>query len=320
LSGPLNAMSVSHGTVAPHRHSAACGNVTADSSGVLTSDPKSWKARIQKAADAGADRIFCVFDFDRTVTRCFLDDGSASLASHDILGSIPKITADCKKAMDEASDFYYPIEVDPNMPKSEKIPFMERWYTHTNACLASQNITRADMVGAVADCKDFLIREGVREAFQILHAKGIPVIFISAGVGNVIEEVVRQCIADADGPLSETWPNVRVLSNNMLWDKDGQFVDFSEPLIHMFNKSLEDAPADVRQMLDGRDIGILCGDGLGDLTMANGVESIDILKFGFLNEKIDERLPKYMSTNGFDRLILNDGSWETILDDILRKI
>merc|ERR1712232_1550477 len=110
------------------------------------------------------------------------------------------------------------------------------------------------------------------------------------------------------------------MGNNMLWDKDGQFVDFSDPLIHMSNKSLQDAPIDVRHMLDGRDIGILCGYGLGDLTMAHGVESTDILKFGFLNEKVEDRLPKYISPDGFDRVILNDGDWETILDDVLRKI
>jgi len=298
-------------------------DATPDSSGVndvLTVNPQAWEAKVQKAIEAGSNRIFCVFDFDRTMTKCFLEDGSASLCSHDILGSIPKITTACKNAMDEASDFYYPIETDVHMSRAEKIPHMEKWYAHTNDCLASQNITRADMINAVAGCENFCVRKGVEEAFQILHDKGIPVIIISAGVGNVIEEVVRQCIAKTNGPLSETWPNVRVLSNNMLWDNDGQFVDFSDPLIHMFNKSLQDAPVDVRQMLDGRDIGILCGDGLGDLTMAHGVESTDILKFGFLNEKVQDRLPKYTGPDGFDRVILNDGGWGAILDDVLRKI
>jgi len=196
----------------------------------------------------------------------------------------------------------------------------EEWYTHTNDCLASQSISCDDMVEAVAGCKKFRIREGVKEAFQILHDKGVPVIFISAGVGNVIEEVTRQCIAETSGRLSDVWPNVKILSNNMLWDQNGEFEDFSTPLIHMFNKSLQDAPLDLRQMLKGRDIGILCGDGLGDLTMAHGVETTDVLKFGFLNDKIQERLPKYTAPGGFDKVILNDGTWEAVLSDVLHKL
>lgn len=294
--------------------------ISPDHGAVLTPNPLTWGTRLHNVIAAGPDRMFCVLDFDRTMTTCFLEDGSSALASHDILGSIPKITPECKKAMEEDGDYYYPIETDPHMSKEEKIPIMEEWYAKTNSHLGSQNIARDDVVNAVIGCGKFRIREGVQEAFQILHDKGIPVIIISAGVGNVIEEVVRQCIAKPNGNVGEVWPNVRVLSNNMLWDADEQFVAFSDPLIHMFNKSLQDAPSDVRQMLKGRDIGILCGDGVGDLTMAHGVEATDVLKFGFLNEKVCDRLPKYVAPNAFDRIVLNDGTWETILDDILRKI
>jgi 5'-nucleotidase len=287
---------------------------------VLTVNPQSWEARLERAVQAGAEHIFCVFDFDRTVTTSFLEDGRSSLCSHDILGSIPKITTACKEEMDRVSDLYYPIEVDPNLTRDEKIPHMEKWYSHTNSCLGSQNITRGDMIKAVADCGQFRLRPGVQEAFQILHNKNIPVIILSAGVGNVIEEVVTQCIEKPNGCLGEAWSNVHVLSNNMLWGDEGQFVEFSEPLIHMFNKSLQDAPHTLREVLKGRDIGVLCGDGLGDLTMATGVETTDVLKFGFLNEKIDARLPKYAADEGFDRIILHDSHWGAILDDVLRKL
>lgn len=141
----------------------------------------------------------------------------------------------------------------------------------------------------------------------------------SAGLGNVIEEVIRQHIAQPDGTSGEPWPNVRVLSNTMLWDEDGNFVEFSEPLIHMYNKSLQDAPADLKEMIKGRHIGLLCGDGLGDLTMAHGHDATDVLKFGFLNEKIEDRMPKYIAPEqGFDRVILNDGDWKPVLELVNR--
>jgi len=120
--------------------------------------------------------------------------------------------------------------------------------------------------------------------------------------------------------MGETWNNVRVLSNTMIWDENGDFCKFSDPLIHMYNKTLQDAPADLKKMIEGRNVCILCGDGLGDLTMAHGHETTDVLKFGFLNEKIHDRMPKYIAPDGFDSVILNDGDWSTVLADVLRKI
>jgi 5'-nucleotidase len=207
------------------------------------------------------------------------------------------------------------------MSREEKIPHMEDWYHKVNALLAQQELNRDDVVAAVAGCADFRIRAGVAEAFQHCHERGIPIIILSAGLGNVIEEVVRQHIPKVGGVYGEPWENVRVLSNTMLWDENGEFADFS-PLIHMFNKSLADAPADLKALIKNRDHCILCGDGLGDLTMADGHMDGDlsILKFGFLNEKIEARMPKYIAPGGFDRIILNDGDWSTVLEDIINHL
>merc|ERR1712070_1071585 len=195
---------------------------------------------------------------------------------------------------------------------------MMEWCSKVNYLIGTQNLTQSDISDAVASSCDFHIREGVVETFGILLEKGIPIIILSAaGVGNVIDEVVRQCIAKPDGTKGSPWPNVRVLSNTMIFDADGNFSEFSEPLVHMYNKSLQDAPDDIRQILAGRDVGVLCGDSLGDLTMAHGHTTTDLLKFGFLNENVDERMGKYIGTRGreaFDRIILNDGDWSPILD------
>merc|ERR1719460_1606670 len=39
---------------------------------VLTADPARWDIKFEHALEAGADNIFWVCDFDRTLTRCFL--------------------------------------------------------------------------------------------------------------------------------------------------------------------------------------------------------------------------------------------------------
>jgi len=246
------------------------------------------------------------------------ETGARALDSHDILASCPKISWECKHSLEVLMDKYYPIEVDPFMSTEEKIPHMLEWYSLVNNLLGSQNLTQEDVEVAVRKCKDFRLRSGVEELFGIAHRCNIPIIIISAGLGNIIEEVVRQHICLPAG-AEEHWHNVRVLSNTLLWDSNGAGIKFSEPLLHMFNKSLRDAPDDVHKLLEGRRTGILCGDGLGDLSMADGHETTTLLKFGFLNEKVEERFKQYSHEDAYDQILLQDGSFEPVLE-VLRQL
>jgi 5'-nucleotidase len=286
---------------------------------VVTVNPVTWSTKVQRMVQAGKDKTFIVIDFDRTITKCYLEDGGRALDCHDILASCPKITWGCKRMMELLMDKYYPIEIDAKMTKEEKIPHMVEWYKLVNQLLAAQDLTRDDVETAVRGCTDFRLRNGVEELFQIAHRNGIPVIVVSAGLGNVIEEVIRQCIRKPSGEVGTPWENVRVLSNTLLWNAEGRFKGHSEPLIHMFNKSLQDAPTSLKHMIAGRHVGLLCGDGLGDLTMADGHDTTTVLRVGFLNEKIDERLEQYCAENAYDRVVLNDGTYEPVLE-VLRQL
>lgn len=268
---------------------------------------------------AGKENIFFVFDFDRTLTKCYLEDGRRALDGHDILASCPKITWGCKRMMELLMNKYYPIEISQRMSKDEKIPHMVEWYKLVNQLLASQGLTRSDVELAVRSCTDFRLRSGMEEVFQIAHRMDIPIIVLSAGFGNVVEEVIRQCLRKPSGEAGTRWENVRVLSNTLLWNDEGKLREISEPVVHMFNKSLQDAPADVKALIGGRHVGVLCGDGLGDLTMAQGHPITTILKIGFLNERIEERLEQYCLPEAYDKVILGDGTFEPLLE-ILRHL
>mmetsp|Transcript_115619 Transcript_115619/g.200739 ORF Transcript_115619/g.200739 Transcript_115619/m.200739 type:complete len:715 (-) Transcript_115619:123-2267(-) len=286
---------------------------------VVTVNPPAWERKVEQVLEAGHEKVFLVLDFDRTVTKCFLEDGSKSLDCHDILASIPKITRDCRQKMEDMMEKYYPIEIHPSMTREEKLPSIVEWYMLVNALLAAQNLTRDDVATAVAGCKNFRLRSGIEEVFGIASRRGIPIVILSAGLGNVIQEVILQMIRTPQGKTGESWPNVRVLGNTMQWDENGNHTGFSEPLIHMYNKSLQDAPVDLRNLIKGRHVGILCGDGTNDLSMAHGHETSEVLKVGFLNEKAEERLPKYIGQNCYDRVVLYDGTFEPVLE-VLRRL
>mmetsp|Transcript_17684 Transcript_17684/g.39765 ORF Transcript_17684/g.39765 Transcript_17684/m.39765 type:complete len:321 (+) Transcript_17684:59-1021(+) len=279
---------------------------------VVTGNLLEWDAKVLRVLQAGKGQVGLLLDFDRTMTKSFLDDGQKSLDCHSILASIPKVTSECKHRMEELMDKYYPIEIDPHMSKEEKTPHMIEWYLKVNQLLEAQNFTVDDVHNAVAECKAFSLRRGVEDLLRLAITKNIPVIIVSAGLGNIIQEVVEQRIWPATGLEGSPWQKMRVLSNTLMWDKNGNHTGFSKPLVHVYNKSLKDAPRDVMLLLRGRDKVVVCGDSTGDLTMADGLNASDVVKFGFLSEKIEERFPQYKE--GFDRVILNDGTFQPVIE------
>ncbi|KAH1230201.1 Cytosolic 5'-nucleotidase 3A [Glycine max] len=73
-------------------------------------------------------------------------------------------------------------------------------------------------------------REGVCELFEFLEERDAPVLIFSAGLADIIEEVLRQ-------KLHRSFKNVRIVSNRMVFDDDGRLVTFKGKLIHSLNKN-----------------------------------------------------------------------------------
>ena len=156
-----------------------------------------------------------------------------------------------------------------------------------------------------------LCRDGSQVFFERLSEQQVPLLILSAGVGDVLEEVIRQ--------NHVFHPNVHVVSNYMDFDQtvswtmaastcivshvhyctnrpslkhclvaQGVLQAFKGQLIHTFNKregALSHA-AGLRE-LQGRPNVLLLGDSLGDLTMADGVsEPQHVLTIGFLNDQV----------------------------------
>lgn len=72
------------------------------------------------------------------------------------------------------------------------------------------------------------------------------------------------------------------------------------------------------QQLSTRTSIILLGDSMGDLTMADGVPSVEnILKIGFLNDKVEERRKKYLDS--YDIVLESDETLD-VVNGILRYL
>nr|AAC67350.1 hypothetical protein [Arabidopsis thaliana] len=219
-------------------------------------------------------------------------------------------------------DHYHPLEISPVIPIDEKTKLMEEWWGKTHELLIEGGLTYDAIKKSVAN-SSIAFREGVSELFEFLEKKEIPVLIFSAGLADVIEEVTLKSISLLEllsyfcclyneyafvayshsyqvlrQNLDRTFKNVKIVSNRMVFNDDGQLVSFKGKLIHVLNKNEHalDMAAPLHDRL-GVDIGeedeenvnmkerrnvLLMGDHLGDLRMSDGLDYETRISIGFL--------------------------------------
>ncbi|XP_015212478.1 cytosolic 5'-nucleotidase 3 isoform X2 [Lepisosteus oculatus] len=272
-------------------------------------DPERVEEIICGLIKGGAAKLQVITDFDMTLSR-FSSNGKRCPTCHNIIDNCKMVTEDCRRKLLQLKETYYPIEIDPHLTIEEKYPFMVEWYFKSHRLLVEQRLQK-DKIPEIVRESDVCLREGFEQFFDRLHQHGVPVFIFSAGVGDILEEIIRQA--------GVYRPNVRVVSNFMDFDENGVLKGFKGELIHMYNKH-EGALKNTeyfKQLKDNSNI-LLLGDSLGDLNMADGVPSVEnILKIGFLNDKVDERLEKYM--DAYDIVLAKDETLE-VPNSVLQKI
>ncbi|XP_003222479.1 7-methylguanosine phosphate-specific 5'-nucleotidase [Anolis carolinensis] len=255
---------------------------------VRMKNPEQVKNIISLLRKGGAERLQVISDFDMTLTR-FGFNGKRCPTSHNIIDNSRVINEEGRRKLKDLLHYYYPIEIDPYRTVEDKLPLMVEWWTKAHNLLTQQKILKSDISEMVKE-SDVMLRDGFNTFFDQLHQNKVPLFIFSAGVGDVLEEIIRQAGA--------FHPNVNVVSNYMDFDDSGVLQGFKGPLIHTYNKNntvLKDT--EYFQQLCTRTNILLLGDSMGDLSMADGVADVkNILRIGFLNDRVEEQRGKYIES------------------------
>ncbi|NWT04394.1 5NT3B nucleotidase, partial [Mionectes macconnelli] len=272
--------------------------------------PERVRGIIRSLREQGVAKLQVVSDFDMTLSR-FGCNGRRCPTSHNILDTSRVVSEDGRKKLKDLLHYYYPIEIDPNRTLEEKCPLMVEWWTRAHELLVQQKIRKDDIAQIVRESEAMLRYGHGAEFFDRLHKNNVPLFIFSAGVGDVLEEIIRQA--------SVFYSNVNVVSNYMEFDDDGVLTHFKGPLIHTYNKNNTVLQGtEYFQQLSTRTNIILLGDSMGDLTMADGIPRVEnILKIGFLNDKVEERRGKYLEA--YDIVLESDETLD-VVNGILRYI
>ncbi|MBN3271113.1 5NT3A nucleotidase, partial [Polyodon spathula] len=263
-------------------------------------DPERVEEIICGLIKGGAAKLQIITDFDMTLSK-FSNNGKRYPTCHNVIDNCRMVTEECRKKLLQLKNTYYPIEIDPNLTVEEKFPFMVEWYFKSHTLLIEQGLQK-DKLPQIVKESDACLREGYELFFDKLQEHSVPMFIFSAGLGDVLEEIIRQA--------GVYHPNVKVVSNFMDFDKHGVLKGFKGELIHVYNKhdgALKNTEY-FKQLRDNCNI-ILLGDSLGDLNMADGVPNVEnILKIGFLNDKVEELLEKYLDS--YDIVLVKDETLE----------
>ncbi|XP_058504328.1 cytosolic 5'-nucleotidase 3 isoform X1 [Solea solea] len=272
-------------------------------------DPERVEQIICGLIKGGASKLQIITDFDMTLSK-FAVNGKRCPTCHNIIDNCKLVTEECRQKLLQLKNKYYPIEIDPHLTMEEKYPFIVEWYFKSHTLLVEQRLEKDKLPEVVRD-SDAALRDGFEQFFDSLHERNVPVFIFSAGLGDVLEELIRQA--------GVYHPNIKVVSNFMDFDDHGVVKGFKGELIHVFNKhdgALRNTEY-FKQLKECCNI-ILMGDSLGDLSMADGVQNTEhVLKIGFLNDKVEERLDKYLES--YDIVLVKDETLE-VPNAILQKV
>ncbi|XP_026326959.1 7-methylguanosine phosphate-specific 5'-nucleotidase [Hyposmocoma kahamanoa] len=272
-------------------------------SNVHIKNEKELIQKVNKIINDGNKKLQIVTDFDHTLTRHTMDDGSMVLTSFGMFRECPSIPQEYKDEDVRLWAQYKPIEDDPNMTIKEKTQHMIEWYIASNNMLKDVVFPRnelTDVGKTMVDC----FRKGVKDMITWSETQQVPVLVFSAGLG----ESVLAAMKAANFLL----PHVKVVSNFLDTDSHDKITGIKGEVIHCYNKNETVIKhTEYYEMVKDRNNVILMGDNLGDAGMAEGMEHCDVvIKVGFLGDNVEGNLNNYLNT--FDIVLVREPSVDVV--------
>jgi len=191
--------------------------------GVHVVNPEKLKKKLSKFKP---DNFHLVADFDSTLTQAFIN-GQRVFSSYAYVRGGKYLSDNFFKKSMALTDYYRPIEFDPKVPQKEKDEKMVEWWSKHYDLLIECGMN-AGVINEIIKDNKILLRKGGSELFALVKKYEIPFLIFSAGLGNLIEEFFK-----SKGMLTK---KTHIISNHLIFDKNGKAVSYTRPLIHTFNK------------------------------------------------------------------------------------
>ena len=280
---------------------------------------------LRSIVSGGNKNLQVVLDFDYTMTRVH-KNGERLDCSWGVMENSKLLPLSYVKQTGDLRAKYLPIEQDATMTAEEKTPYMVEWYTQANILLSECGAVKRQMFYDMVKSSNVELRQGTEQMMNHLLKSDVPILVLSAGLGDLVEEILNY--------YNVYHTNVKIVSNFLDYDVEGNIIGLAGDVIHVFNKNEKSlkpvertnahtSDVELVNQIQQRGNVLLMGDSLGDPCMADGIENPSaVLKIGFLNHdiKTDQeviRLKKYL--DAYDVVLIDDQTvdvFNMILDTI----
>ncbi len=275
---------------------------------IIIPNPKHLEDTIQKMKKEGKDNLHILSDFDKTLTQSLVD-GKRTPSIIALIREGGYLSGDYAKKAFALYDFYKPIEVNTKLQRSVKNEKMYEWWKKHNELLVSSGMNK-DVIKDILLKKKLIMRKGSSVFLDMLHKNNIPIVIMSAGPGDMIKASLKFDNID--------FPNIHLIANKFIWNKEGKAIGVKEPIIHSLNKhetEIKSHPV-YEELLKRKNV-ILLGDLIEDIDMVWSFPYKNLIKIGFLNEKVEENLEDYKKN--FDIIITSDSDMSYV-NELIGKI
>ena len=171
---------------------------------------------------------------------------------------------------------------------------MDLYYTY--------HLTEQKLKQSIENSK-LILREGAKDFLFHLYKENIPVIILSAGIGNVIEQSLKkeECYFE----------NIQVISNFIKFDENGNMIKLCDNMIHSLNKNIDKlGDINLKEKLKTKEYRMVIGDLVEDIYMMGEYPETKSLKIGLLNKNVMENLEIY--NNNFDIVLTEENNFYDI--------
>ena len=246
--------------------------------------------------EARLDRLLVITDFDATLTT------GNSIQCHDLIGHSETLSGAFRE------DFAPLLDWQTN-PLTDGV----QWWDQAHKLMVKHGTPPRALLPRLVKESGMTPRPGALKLLKRLALLDVPVLIVSAGVSDVIEEFLRQHDA-----LSE---NITVCSNRLNYGADSAPLSVSpDPAITSFTKgtAYKASSTFFKQHAERRTLLVL-GDSLTDTDVTKEVPYDHVITVGFPNSRGPEAEAKYHDS--FDALVLgDDGSLaavDALVDDVM---
>ena len=233
-------------------------------------------------------KLALVTDFDFTITKRYNYKNKISLFSsyrfydEDLIGgNQQRIT----EIQNELCNKYMKYERDTSIDIKIREKYVHEFYAKSLDVYINPNFKR-DIIGKMLDnYKDkFELRNYTKEFFEFLIKLEIPIIIVSAGIQQVIIDLLKNTIKDFELYCKEK--KIIIIANELYFDEEKGCIGYSPNVIDCLNKSSFVKNVMNRNYPEIENI-LIVGDHLNDYDCVHDLNLAkdNVIGFGFINIK-----------------------------------